>query len=118
MRRAHKKEGPRDARAPFLPPADGDKGHRVVRSGDRWLSIDELPNNLPQQITSFIGRERELGEAKVLLGSVRLLTLLGMGGLGKTRLSLQVATEVRHHYPDGCWFVDLAPVRDAALVVS
>ena len=104
--------------APFLPPADGDKGHRVVRSGDRWLSIDELPNNLPQQITSFIGRERELGEAKVLLGSVRLLTLLGMGGLGKTRLSLQVATEVRHHYPDGCWFVDLAPVRDAALVVS
>ena len=104
--------------APFLAPSDGDKGHRVVRSGDRWLSIDELPNNLPQQITSFIGRERELGEAKVLLGSVRLLTLLGMGGLGKTRLSLQVATEVRHHYPDGCWFVDLAPVRDAALVVS
>ncbi len=104
--------------APFLAPSDGDKGHRVVRSGDRWLSIDELPNNLPQQITSFIGRERELGEAKVLLGSVRLLTLLGMGGLGKTRLSLQVAAEVRHHYPDGCWFVDLAPVRDAALVVS
>jgi predicted ATPase/class 3 adenylate cyclase len=107
-----------DHDAPFRAPSDGDKGYRVVRSGDRWLSIDELPNNLPQQITSFIGRERELGEAKVLLGSVRLLTLLGMGGLGKTRLSLQVATEVRHHYPDGCWFVDLAPVRDAALVVS
>jgi predicted ATPase/class 3 adenylate cyclase len=102
----------------FVPPTDGDKGQRVVRTGDRWLSVDELPNNLPQQTTTFIGRERELGEVKGLMGSARLLTLVGMGGLGKTRLSLQVAAELRHHFPDGCWFVDLAPLRDPALVVG
>jgi predicted ATPase len=48
----------------------------------------------------------------------RLVTLLGMGGLGKTRLSLQVAAELTHEYPDGVWFIDLAPIRDAGLVVS
>jgi predicted ATPase len=102
----------------FTPPVDGDKARRVVRSGERWIAVDELPNNLPQQATSFIGRERELREVKELLGSARLLTLLGMGGLGKTRLSLQVAAELRHQFPDGTWFVDLAPVRDEALVVG
>lgn len=102
----------------FVPPVDGDKARRVVRSGERWIAVDELPNNLPQQATSFIGRERELREVKELLGSARLLTLLGMGGLGKTRLSLQVAAELRHQFPDGTWFVDLAPVRDETLVVG
>ena len=57
-------------------------------------SLEATPNNLPQQLTSFIGRERELAEAKRLLESTRLLTLLGMGGLGKTRLSLQIAADV------------------------
>jgi predicted ATPase/class 3 adenylate cyclase len=102
----------------FVPPVDGDKAQRVVRSGERWLPVDELPNNLPQQATTFIGRERELREVKDLLERTRLLTLLGMGGLGKTRLSLQVAAELRHKFPDGTWFVDLAPLRDASLVVS
>jgi predicted ATPase/class 3 adenylate cyclase len=102
----------------FVPPADGDKAQRVVRSADRWIAIDELPNNLPQQATSFIGRERELREVKDLFGRTRLLTLLGMGGLGKTRLSLQAAAEMRHRFPDGTWFVDLAPLRDGSLVVS
>jgi predicted ATPase/class 3 adenylate cyclase len=102
----------------FAPPAGGDKARRVVRSGGRWIAVEELPSNLPQQATSFIGRERELREVKELLGSARLLTLLGMGGLGKTRLSLQVAAELRHQFPDGTWFIDLAPVRDEALVVG
>ena len=53
-----------------------------------------------------------------LLGSSRLLTLLGMGGLGKTRLSLQVAAEQIHDFPDGVWFLDLAPISDPALIVS
>ena len=79
-------------------------------------SLEQTPNNLPQQATSFIGRERELTEAKALLANTRLLTLLGMGGMGKTRLSLQIAADVMDAYPDGVWFIDLAPVRDRALV--
>ena len=108
--------GQPDAR--FVAPADGEKVYRVVRVGDWWLPVREIPNNLPHQPTSFIGRERELGDVKSMLRSTKLLTLLGMGGLGKTRLSLQVAAEVIHEYPDGVWFLDLAPIRDAALVVS
>ena len=107
-----------DADAPFTAPVDGDKGYRVIRSGERWLPAREIPNNLPQQVTSFIGRDRELDEIKAGLSSARLLTLLGMGGLGKTRLSLQAAAEVMADYPDGVWFLDLAPIRDPALVAS
>ncbi len=79
-------------------------------------SLEATPNNLPQQVTSFIGRERELSEAKTLLGNTRLLTLLGMGGLGKTRLSLQIGADVLEKYPDGVWFIDLAPIKDPTLV--
>ncbi len=79
-------------------------------------SLEETPNNLPLQVTSFIGRERELADIKRLLGGTRLLTLLGMGGLGKTRLSLQVGADALDKYPDGVWFVDLAPIMDPALV--
>ncbi|MEO8740995.1 MAG: tetratricopeptide repeat protein [Casimicrobiaceae bacterium] len=79
-------------------------------------SLEATPNNLPQQVTSFIGRQRELGEAKTLLEGTRLLTLLGMGGLGKTRLSLQIAADVLEKHPDGVWFIDLAPIKDASLV--
>ena len=104
--------------SPFAAPPDSEKVYRVVKVGERWLPVVELPNNLPQQTTSFIGRERELVEVKALLPRTRLLTLLGMGGLGKTRLSLQVAAEVMPDYPDGVWFFDLAPMRDPGLVVS
>jgi len=79
-------------------------------------SLEATPNNLPQQVTSFIGRERELTEIKELLEGTRLLTLLGMGGLGKTRLSLQIAADVLEKFPDGVWFVDLAPIKDPSLV--
>jgi predicted ATPase/class 3 adenylate cyclase len=81
-------------------------------------SLEATPNNLPQQATSFIGRERELADAKRLLEGTRLLTLLGMGGLGKTRLSLQIAADVLEKYPDGVWFIDLAPIKDPALVAT
>lgn len=101
----------------FAPPPDGDKVYRVVRMGERWLPAREVPNNLPQQATSFIGRTHELDELRQRLGSARLITLLGMGGLGKTRLSLQVAAEVLAEYPDGAWLVDLSAIRDPALVV-
>jgi predicted ATPase/class 3 adenylate cyclase len=79
-------------------------------------SLDARPNNLPTQLTTFVGRERELGEAVGLLSSTRLLSLTGPGGTGKTRLSLQVAAAAAEDYPDGVWFVALDAVRDPELV--
>lgn len=77
-------------------------------------SLASTPNNLPQQVNSFVGRARELDEVRAMLSypTVRLLTLLGMGGLGKSRLSLQAAAEVLDDYPDGVWFVELAALSD------
>jgi len=79
-------------------------------------SLEATPNNLPQQVSSFIGRESVLDEARTLLGNTRLLTLVGVGGLGKTRLSLQVGADVLDDFPDGVWFVQLAPLSDPRLV--
>jgi predicted ATPase/class 3 adenylate cyclase len=80
-------------------------------------SLDARPNNLPTQLTTFVGREHELAQAQELLRATRLLTLTGPGGTGKTRLSLQVAAAAADDYPDGVWFVALDAVRDPALVV-
>jgi len=102
----------------FNTPPDSDKVYRVVRSGERWLPVREIPNNLPQAQTSFVGREREISELKARLAHTRLITLLGMGGLGKTRLSLQVAAEALPQFPDGAWFIDLSTLRDPSLVVA
>jgi predicted ATPase/class 3 adenylate cyclase len=80
-------------------------------------SLDARPNNLPIQLTTFVGRERELTEAVALLRTTRLLTLTGPGGTGKTRLSLQVAAGAVDDHPDGVWFVALDAIRDPSLVV-
>ncbi len=101
----------------FTTPPDGEKAYRVALVAGRWVPVEQVPNNLPQQTTSFIGGERARHEVRAALETSRLVTLLGMGGLGKTRLSLQVAAEVMVRFPDGVWFLDLAPIRDAALVV-
>ena len=79
-------------------------------------SLDRRPNNLPTQLTSFVGRDAELAEAARLLGTTRLLTLTGPGGTGKTRLSLQLAADMAERFPDGIWFVALEPVRDPSLI--
>ena len=73
-------------------------------------SLDNTPNNLPQQLTSFIGREKTLSDVEALLTKTRLLTLTASGGSGKTRLSLQVAANVLDTYPDGAWLIELAPL--------
>ncbi|TML00430.1 MAG: adenylate/guanylate cyclase domain-containing protein [Actinobacteria bacterium] len=81
-------------------------------------TLDARPNNLPLQLTSFVGREEPIAEIRELLGRTRLLTLTGAGGTGKSRLALQVATEILTEYRDGSFFVDLSPVTDPALVPS
>jgi predicted ATPase/class 3 adenylate cyclase len=107
-----------DPEARMQPPPDSDKVYRVVRAGEWWMPVKDIPNNLPHQGTSFVGREQELNEVKGYLEKARLITLLGMGGLGKTRLSLEVAAELLHAFPDGVWFLDLAPLREAELVFT
>ena len=97
--------------------------HQVVAEGlaaefPPLRSIDARPNNLPTQLTSFVGREREQGEAGALLAASRLVTLTGPGGTGKTRLSLQVAANAAEHFPDGIFFVALETVREPILVPS
>jgi predicted ATPase/class 3 adenylate cyclase len=83
-------------------------------------TLDTRMNNLPAQPTPLVGRERELKEVRDLLRTegVRLLTLMGPGGIGKTRLGLQVAAELLDEFEDGVFFVALAPIIDPALVAS
>ena len=73
-------------------------------------------HNLPQQLTSFIGREKEIEQLKGLLGTARMLTLTGAGGCGKTRLAMQLAAEQLPSFPDGIWLVELAALSDPDLV--
>jgi predicted ATPase len=75
-------------------------------------------NNLPIASTAFIGRERDVADVKELLDRHRLVTLVGSGGVGKTRLAIAVGSELLSEYPDGVWMVDLAPVGDPELVSS
>ena len=83
-------------------------------------TLDASPNNLPVQPTAFLGREKEIAAALRLLmhENIRLLTLTGPGGTGKTRLALQMAAEASDHFTHGVFFVDLAPLSDPALVVA
>jgi len=82
-------------------------------------TLDNSPNNQPLQPTPFLGREKEVDALQQLLlrDSSRLVTLTGPGGVGKTRLGLQVAAELAEHFPDGTWFVSLAPIRNPDLVI-
>lgn len=79
-------------------------------------TLGSLPNNLPLQLTSFIGREREIEEVKEWLSVTRLLTFTGMGGSGKTRLAIQVAADLIEDFRDGVFFVPLAPIAEPGLV--
>ncbi len=79
---------------------------------------DLFSTNLPLQLTSFIGREREIADVKRLLGTTRLLMLTGSGGCGKTRLAIKVAADLRDEFPDGVWLVNLAPLSDPSLVAQ
>ncbi len=79
-------------------------------------SPSPIPNNLPAAMTSFVGRVQAKADVKDRLSAARLLTLVGPGGSGKTRLALQVASEVRENYPDGVWLVELAALTEPEFV--
>jgi predicted ATPase/class 3 adenylate cyclase len=81
-------------------------------------SIGDLPNNLPPQLTSFVGRDNELAEIKDLVKNARLVTLVGSGGAGKTRCAVQVGAELLESFDDGVWLTELAPIADASLVAG
>ena len=79
-------------------------------------ALDASPGNLRPPTTSFIGRESEVAELQTTLKAHRLVTLTGVGGVGKTRLALEVAARLADEFPDGIWFFDLAAVADPAAV--
>src|ERR687890_1354519 len=89
---------------------------RSVEEESRARTPERPPNNLPLELSSFVGREKELAEVKRLLGDSRLLTLTGSGGCGKTRLALAVADELSEGFEEGVWLVELAPLADPSLV--
>ncbi len=80
--------------------------------------VKSRPSNLPAELSSFVGRRRELSEVKRLLSTTRLLTLTGSGGVGKTRLALRAAAEMARSFPHGVWLVSLASIDDPQLVVQ
>ncbi|HVS49262.1 MAG TPA: LuxR C-terminal-related transcriptional regulator [Candidatus Dormibacteraeota bacterium] len=84
----------------------------------RGLDAPAAPNNLPHQLTSFIGREAELRALKALLATARLVTLIGTGGAGKSRLAAQVANASLNLWPDGVWWVELESAKDVSGAVS
>jgi predicted ATPase/class 3 adenylate cyclase len=81
-------------------------------------SLSSFPNNLPMELTSFVGRDNEIDAVTDLLKRHRLVTLAGSGGVGKSRVSLQVAANLLDGSADGVWFIELAPLADGSLVAS
>jgi predicted ATPase len=91
----------------------------TISSSGVGNTTDQLtitPNNLPGQLTSFVGRKKEIEELGILLVRHRLITLTGIGGTGKTRLAQEIASRKLEDFPDGVWFVDLSNLRDASLI--
>lgn len=82
------------------------------------FSLDTVPNNLPVQLTSFVGRKSQITEICHLFKSSRLITLVGSGGCGKTRLALQVSAEILDEFPDGVWFVELAAITEEIAAIQ
>ncbi|MBC6471389.1 LuxR family transcriptional regulator, partial [Actinomadura alba] len=80
------------------------------------MSMGGRAGNLPAEMTSFVGRRHELAEARRMLSASRLVTLTGVGGVGKTRIALRVAGRLHGGFPDGVWLVELSALQDAGLL--
>lgn len=89
----------------------------ATETRDREAARPEAPTNMPRPATDCLGREREIAEIRDLLRQGRLVTLTGPGGIGKTRLAIEVAAGLLEEFPDGVYFVDLAPLTDPAMVL-
>src|SRR5258708_27434747 len=85
-------------------------------AGVNTVSTLSAPTNLPAQLSSFVGRERQISDLRRLLRKSRLVTLTGPGGAGKTRLALRLAADVLDRYPGGAWVVELATIGDVRLL--
>ena len=109
------------ARSPSYIECISRRGYRVVApinaQSNGAAESRDTRHNLPEELTSFIGRESELGELHGLLKQRRMITLTGVGGCGKTRLALSIARACVCDFPDGVWLVDFAPLSDASQVV-
>src|SRR5207302_178088 len=96
------------------------KQRRVRRSRRRssvvYVSRRRAVGNVPAEFSSFVGRRRELADVRRLSAAARLVTLTGVGGVGKSRLAVRVATQVRRAFPDGVWWVELAGLADPLLL--
>ena len=102
-----------DDDSPFTPPPDSAKVYRVVWQDDLWLPLRQVRHNLPAERGAFVGRESVLVElARRFDAGARLVSLLGIGGTGKTRLAMRFARTWLGDHPGGVWFCDLAPARD------
>ena len=107
-----------DAHSPFTPPPDGEKAYRVVRQGDLWLPLRRVKHNLPAERDAFVGRQDALLDlAQRLSGGARLVSLLGIGGTGKTRLATRFGWTWLGEFPGGVWFCDLSQARDVDGIV-
>ncbi|MGV3723413.1 MAG: ATP-binding protein, partial [Actinomycetota bacterium] len=107
-----------------------ESGH-LRRESDTWALASELPratpsasgampatSNLPALLTSFVGRQQEMGEVRRLLNTSRLVTLAGPGGIGKTRLAIETGSDLGESFPGGVWLVELAPLADGSLITE
>ena len=93
-------------------------GDGLERDFPAVRSLDAFTHSLPLQRSAFIGREREMADVREQLTTNRIVTLTGVGGCGKTRLALQVGAEELEHFPDGVFFVNLAPISDPDLIMD
>src|SRR5256885_10150496 len=107
-----------EADAPFAPPPDAAKGYRVVREGDVWLPARNIKHSLPAELDSFVGRRESLTElARRLDAGARLVSVLGIGGTGKTRLVMRFGWSWLGDFPGGAWFCDLSQARSTGGIV-
>jgi hypothetical protein len=101
-----------DAASALVPPVDGEKAYRVVRQGDLWLPAKQVRHSLPAELDAFVGRtEQILDLAQRLESGARIVSIIGTGGSGKTRLVTRFAWTVMGDFPGGSWFCDLAAAR-------